>query len=432
MTTHFSRRHFLGLAGGTTGALMLGATGCGGSSGPGGSGSLTVWSLQDPVQNPIQKAALKRFSDKAGAQTKLETFLNTAYTQKLRVAMGSPNTPDVLFNWGGGSIRQYVDNGLLQDLTPELEKNPEFKAKFLPSVLEAGQIDGKYYGIPLRGMQPVILFYNKKLFEKHDAQPPTTWAETLKLVDTFKKAGVTPFAVAGAESWTQLMWLEYLCDRIGGPDVFGAIAEGDKSGWADPAMVRAIDAIADLAGRGGFGTNFSSVQYQTGASPLLAKGKAAMHLMGSWEYTNQLDQEPEFTKDGLGWTTFPAFEGGAGDPKAIVGNPTNYFSVSKRSENAGKALDFLKQEMGSDTYVDALIKGGDVPAVADIEARLKDSPNPEFAGFVYDMVRDAPSFQLSWDQAIENKYAQPMLTNLQKVFLGKLDGKGYAAAMKAA
>ncbi len=95
------------------------------------------------------------------------------------------------------------------------------------------------------------------------------------------------------------------------------------------------------------------------------------------------------------------------------------------------ATAFLKQEMASDAYVDDWIKAGDVPPITGLESRLSASPSPEFSAFVYGMVRDAPSFQLSWDQAVDQKYRDPMLTNLQKLFLGELDANGFASAMAA-
>lgn len=430
-----SRRSLLHLAGLGAGAAVLGTAGCGGSSGPQGDNSkklIDIWCLQDPVQNRVQQGAVDRFTSGGGGEAKLTPFVGESYPQKLRVAMGSDQQPDVFFNWGGGSIRQYVQGDLLVDLTPTLDGDAAFKAKFLPAVLDAGKIGEKYYGVPLRGMQPIILYYNKDVLSQAGAQPPATWAQTLALVDTLKAAKITPFALAGTQKWTLLMWIEYLADRIGGPAVFQRIADGDKTGWQDPAMLKALDSIGELVDRGAFGTNWASVNYEEGgASTLFAQGKAAMHLMGSWEYTNQVDQQPEFAEKGLGWTMFPAYEGGAGNPKAIVGNPTNYFSITKASDDVEGATAFLKQEMASDAYVDDWIKAGDVPPITGIESRLAASPSPEFSSFVYGMVRDASSFQLSWDQAIDNKYAEPMLANLQKLFLGELDSNGFASAMAA-
>jgi xylobiose transport system substrate-binding protein len=425
----------LGLAGLGAGALALGTTGCG-SGGQGArnaAAEIDVWCLKDTVQNKVQQAAIDRFNATAKGKAKITAYDNDPYKQKLRIAMGSPQQPDVFFNWGGGSIRQYVQNGMLVDLTPMLDGDPAFKSKFIPSVLDAGKIGDKYYGIPNRGMQPVIMFYSQQALDKAKVSaPPATWSELLSQVDRFKAAGIAPFALAGSQAWTLLMWLEYLVDRIGGPAVFGGIAAGDRNGWRSPAITQSLNAIIDLVKRGGFDSNFASVNYDgdVGAGTLFAQGKAAMHLMGSWEYTAQLDQHPAFVKDALRFAAFPAFEGGKGDPKAVVGNPTNYFSITKRSDNVDGAKEFLKA-MASDAYVDDWIANGDVPAITGLESKIAQSKNAQFGSFAYKMVQDATSFQLSWDQAIENKYAQPMLTNLQKVFLGQLDAKGFVDAMVA-
>lgn len=435
-----SRRSFLGLVGAGTVAV---AAGCGGDddepSGGSGSGDIAapntetfeVWVLEDDAQNPIQQSVIKSFNAMGKGTAKLVPNEQAPYSNKLRVAMGTDSRPDVFFNWGGGSIRQYVRNDLLVDLSPALEADQAFKSSFLPAVLDAGKIEDKFYGVPMRGMQPVLIYYNKSTFEKAKVDaPPTTWDELLDTIDKLKAVNVVPFALAGSQPWTELMWFEYLTDRIGGAEVFPKIAEGEEGAWQDPAIAQTVDRVRELIDRGAFGTNYSSVNYeQGGARTLYARGRAAMHLMGSWEATTQLDEAPKFAKEQMGWFAFPTVDGGKGDPKAIVGNPTNYFSISKSSGNVGGAVEFLKQ-MSSDSYVDALVKGGDVPAVADIEDRLETSTIPEFAKFTYGLVRDAPSFQLSWDQAIENKLAQPMLDAIAKVFLKQLDAAGFVDAME--
>jgi xylobiose transport system substrate-binding protein len=153
-----------------------------------------------------------------------------------------------------------------------------------------------------------------------------------------------------------------------------------------------------------------------------------MHLMGSWEYTNQVLNEPEYAKNNQGFTSFPVVEGGAGDPKAIVGNPTNYFSVSKSSKHLAAGVDFLKKEMASTQYVDQWLEAGDVPAVTGLESQMDKAADPAFAEMVYNMVAEAPTFQLSWDQAVAREQAEPMLQALSKVFLGELDAAGFIKA----
>ena len=47
------------------------------------------------------------------------------------------------------------------------------------------------------------------------------------------------------------------------------------------------------------------------------------------------------------------------------------------------------------------------------------------------MVKNAPSFTLSWDQALESQIATPMTTNIQKMFNGQLTPQQFVTAMMA-
>ncbi|KDQ65782.1 extracellular solute-binding protein [Streptomyces halstedii] len=405
--------------------------GCGSGDGGSDGGTLTAYVYGDDAVK-VQQAAVDSFNKTSDVKIKLVPVPGTDYVNKLRSAMGSPNAPDIFYNWGAGSIKPYVDAGQVADLTSAVNDDATLKDGFIPSIMTAGGLDGKIYGVPMRGMQPVMLFYNKSLFAQHKLEPPTTWEDLQKAITTFKDAGITPFALGGAEKWPELMWMEYLLDRIGGPEVFRKIQDGDTDGWGDPAVLKTAQTVKQLIDDGAFGKNFNSVDYASGAAPtLLSKGKAAMHLMGSWEYSTQLGKAPEFAEKDLGWTTFPTVAGGVGDAANIVGNPTNYWSVNSRTKHKDAAIEFLKA-MASETYAQDLVDNGDVPTTSNAASMLSGSPNPQFATDQYQMVEKAPSFTLSWDQALESKYATPLLTEISKLFAGKTSPEQFVEAMKAA
>ncbi|MGW4271810.1 extracellular solute-binding protein [Streptomyces seoulensis] len=419
----------------TATALAATATACG-SSGPGGSGGagkVSVWSLQDTALNPMQKKSVTAYNASAkDAEAAIEFFVNDPYKQKLQTALGSPNAPDVFLNWGGGNLSTYVKSGNVADLSADLDTT--FKAKFLPSVMAGGTVDGKTYGVPMEGVQPVALFYNKDVFAKAGiAGPPATWQQLLDDIDRMKAKGVTPIALAGSQAWTELMWIEYLLDRVGGPQVFADIQAGKPGAWKNPAVTTALTMIRDLVDRGAFGTNYGSVgQDSGGADALLSKGRAGMELMGSWEYAGQLATAPDFVKQGkLGWTTFPTVPHGKGDPKSIVGNPSNFFSVTAKSKNRAAAVDFITKTVTEPSYVKDLIGIGQVPAIAGIEDQLRSGPHADYTTFVYDLVKQAPSYTQSWDQALDPATAQKLLTELQKVFDKQSTPQRFVSAMDA-
>lgn len=411
-------------------------TACGNDGSSSAGNKLDVWVWQD-ASDKVQQATVDDFNKTSDVKAKLTAVPGEGYQNKVRTSMGSENAPDVFFNWGGGSVQEYVDKGLLLDLTPYLNKDSEFKNAFLPSVLDAGKVGDKYYGVPMRGTQPVMLFYNKKLFDDAKVKPPTNWNDLLKAVDTFKKKHITPFALAGRDAWTELMWLEYLLDRNGGPEVFAKIQNGawqskvDSSGWGDPAVLKTAQQVKELVDAGAFGTKFSSVSYNEGAaSTLLAQGKAAMHLMGSWEYANQLANAPDFAKTGLGYAPFPTVPNGKGNAADIVGNPNNFWSVSAKTKNKDAVIEFIKMA-GEESYAKSLIANGDVPTTTNAKSLLSKHSNPAYANFQYGLVESAPAFTTSWDQALPQKVVTPMLTEIQKLFNGQSSPQQFVDKLKA-
>lgn len=429
-----ARRRVLAAAAAVT--VVLTAAACG-TSGPGQApgGALALWTLENEGVNGVQQAAVDAFNAGEGADITLRTYVNDPYKAALQTAIGSPNAPDIFYNWGGGNLAGYVEAGQVADLTDALTAAPEVRDAFLPNVLEVGTIDDRIYGIPMQGVQPVSFFYNKDVFAAAGiTEFPTTWTAFLATVDQLTAAGVQPIALAGSQAWTELMYLSYLVERNGGPGVFQAIVDGEPGAWSDPAVITSLQQIRDLVDRGAFGTNFAAVNYDNqGSQALLTSGRAAMELMGSWEVTGLNDNFPDFlAEDRLGWADFPAVEGGAGDPAAIVGNPSNFYSVTGSSSDVEAATRFLVENMTSEAYVQGMIDVGQVPAIAGLEERVATGEFADFNSYSYQQVLDAPSFTQSWDQALPAGVSQQMLTELSRVFLGELTPEQFGASMDSA
>jgi xylobiose transport system substrate-binding protein len=407
-------------------------TGCGSNgSSSSGAGPVHFWTLKDPT-NTVQQTGIDAFNKTGKGTVVMDVVPSDGYLDKLRTAMGSDRMPGMFFSWGGGPMREYATNAKIVDVA-KLPGGTEIASHFLPAVLKIGQTsDGTLVGVPCRGTQPVFLFYNKKVFAAAGVQPPTTWSELQSLVSTFEGKDIVPFAVAGqgGNEWTELMWLEYLTDRLGGPQVFERIQSGDATGWKDPAILHAAQMIRQLIDTGAFGTKFSSVAYGAGgSSTLLSSGKAAMVLMGSWEYAVQQGASPDFAKNDLGYVPFPSVDGGKGDPNDIVGNPSNYVSVTTAAD-ATTAGGYL-QTLYSDDYIKGLVQMGEVPVTTNAKAALSAAADPAYANFQFDLVQKAPAFTQSWDQALGFKIATPMLAELAKLFNGQETSDQFVTAVSA-
>ncbi|MFD1664959.1 extracellular solute-binding protein [Streptomyces sp. SID7804] len=417
---------------GATLALALSLTACGDGNGGASAddGKIHVLVYGDAT-NKVEKRIVDTFNKTSDVKVVLDTIPGADYQQKLQTIISTPQAPDIFFNWGGGSIKPFVKADLLLPLDDFIKKNPDLENKFLPSVFNNAVVDGKPYGIPMRGTQPVLLFHNKKALQEAGVTPPKTWDELVDAVGRLKDKGVTPIALGGGDIWPTQMWFQYLFDRVAGPDLLKKALAGDKSAWESPESKKALNMIRELVDAGAFGKNYDSVKYTNGGSvALLASDKAGFELMGSWYYSQQLTDHKEFAEKDLGYSAFPTVEGGKGDPKNVAGNTNNYYSVMKKTKHPEAVAEFLKL-MYSDEFVKAQLDIGNLPTTTNTDEFIDSAVSPEYSRFQYDLVADAPSFQLSWDQAYPQKASSDLHKAVQQFFNGQLDTDGFIQAMQA-
>ncbi|MEB8340746.1 extracellular solute-binding protein [Streptomyces endophyticus] len=416
-------------------ALALTLTACG-SAGPGaGTGSATMWGLNGGDQDVLKHSVDTWNKAHPDEDISLDFFANDAYKTKVRTAVGAGKGPTFIYGWGGGVLKSYVDAGQAADLSPYLARNPEVRDRYLPSVLDNGVVGGKTYAIPNGRAQPILLYFNRDVFARAGAEPPRTWSQLMALVPKFKKMGIAPFALGGQSKWPDLMWLEYLVDRIGGPRVFADIVANKPGAWSHPAVTEALTKIQQLVDAGGFADSFTSSAADNGADlALVHTGKAAMVVQGGWLYQNMKSALPEAIENRtIGWTTFPTVEGGKGSPANLVGNPSNYWSLSSKATASQRkaALGYLKNGMFSEAHTQELIDSGAVPVVKGIKKRLEASQDKDFLTFVYELTQRTRNFTLSWDQALSPAQADALLVNLDQIFLKKIDPHQFTARMNA-
>jgi xylobiose transport system substrate-binding protein len=380
-------------------------------------GKITILVYGDS-QNSVEKYAVAQYNKTAEGH-KVKAVLNTIpganYQTKLQTIMSTSSAPDVFFNWGGGSIEQFQKAGLLLTLNSFFKANPKLKSSFLPSILGAAKIGADYYGIPMRGTQPVVLFYNKSLLSQDGVSVPTTWNDLLNDVKTLKSKGVqVPIALGGGDQWPTQMWYEYLYDRVAGPSVVTDGLAGQKTVWNSAGSKAALADIKQLINAGAFGPDKSwdSVKFTAGqTAQMMVSGISAFELMGSWDYSTIQSQGSTatgthppngpgaaFVSAGkLGWAAFPSVPGGKGNSADLAGNTENYYSVLKNTRYPQAVADFLKI-MYSPGFVKNELAIGNLTTTTNTPSLISGA-DASWLKWQYQLVNHAPHFQLSWDQA---------------------------------
>ncbi len=437
-----TRRTFLAAA---LAAPALGALAACGSSGPsrpgdsggGGVGSASYWFLTSQPQEGIRTDTVNRFN-KANPdnQIQITAFQNDAFKTKIKTAIGAGQAPTLIFGWGGGTLRSYVDAGQVDDLTSWFDENPAAKNRLFPTAFAPATVDNKIYAMPAEVVQPVVLYYNKEVFDNVGAAPPQSWGDIMDLVPKFNAAGIAPFSLGGQSRWTEMMWLEFLFDRIGGPEVFEAAYNGEQNAWSNPAAIDALTRVQDLIKADGFVRGFSSITADSNADQaLLYTGKAAMMLHGSWTYGGMSTDGGDFVSSGkLGYMNFPAVDGGRGDLTDTVGNPAQYLSIYSKATDEQKeaAKKFLSTAVLSDDEVKQWIDIGSVPIVQGTQNELGASKDAEFLEFIYQVSTDAKVFAQSWDQALSPTAAETLLDNIARLFQLSIGPQQFADNMNQA
>lgn len=72
-----------------------------------------------------------------------------------------------------------------------------------------------------------------------------------------------------------------------------------------------------------------------------------------------------------------------------------------------------------------------MPIVTGIEDKLAQSADKDFLSYQYEMTKNAPNFQQSWDQALSPTAAEALLSNIDQLFLLAITPEQFASNMNA-
>ncbi|MEX1296547.1 MAG: extracellular solute-binding protein [Candidatus Limnocylindrales bacterium] len=323
----------------------------------------------DPGKSFIEGVAADYMAANPGVTVKLEILENEALKDKIAFETAADNPPDVFHSWGGGTLAQQVDAGLVRGIDDEIA---DVVDDVIPAGLSMTNVDGVQYGLPY-ALGAVGLWYNQDLLAEAGIDAPaTTWEEFLEDVQTLKDAGITPISLAGQDTWTEMFWFAYLAVRNCGPEGMStAITTGD---WSGECFIKAGEDLLRLVEMEPFQEGFLAANHDAQQGEF-GNGRAAFMLQGQWAPGSSASnsESGEGIGDALGWASFPAVEGGAGQLTDVFGGGDN-FVVGR--DAPPEAVDFLEYLTTNPDVVEAWAGLGDgtLPTLVGSEAFVAD-PN---------------------------------------------------------
>ncbi len=276
-----------------------------------------------------------KFEQQSGIKLKNSPVGHEDFKTDILVRAAGNSLPDVFSYWAGARVQFIVDSGSLHPIDAMWDRKGLDRVVAKSVADSATLYGGKRYLVPFN-YHYAGMFYSKKAFADAGIDRlPETWDELLEACAKLKASGIIPIALGSKNRWPAQFWFDYLLLRTAGPAYRARLMEGSAS-YDDAEVKRAMALWKSLIDQDYFAPNANADSW-TDASDKVARGDAAMTLMGTWitGYWNGIGLAPGEDYD---FFPFPAIEPGV--PNAVVG-PVDGLVISANARNVAGAEEFL-------------------------------------------------------------------------------------------
>jgi len=381
MSAHRLSIRLAGLA--VAAATALAVTGCGDDSSSNsnaaqsGSGkTLTVWIMEgtNPDATPFFDQVKAEFKRETGADVNVQFVPWSAAHDKFVSAVGGGETPDVA-EFGTTWTPEFGEAGILAELT-ERVKGSGVSDDLVDSLVAAGEVDGKLYGMPwYAGVRSVI--YRTDVFEELGLQPPTSWDEWLTVATKIKEAkpDLVAMPVAGNNEYGVYPFIWGAGGKI-------AVQEGGKwrSTLDSEQARRGIEFYTSLATKHGLSSPAAETWKETDLKDNFVQGKLAMMISGSWTPKAILEAAPQL-QGKIGAFPIPGEKSGI-SPSFVGGS---HLAVFEKSQQGDLAWQFVQMMTSGRFASEWATQSSYFPGLKSLLAKSISAPDPLIAPFARQM-----------------------------------------------
>jgi glucose/mannose transport system substrate-binding protein len=332
-----------------------------GSSPSGASGKLEVFSWWT---SGSENAALQELFKATKAANPDVDIVNAAVAggagtnaqQVLATRLSAHDIPTTWQTHAGGALKDYVDQGVVADLT-KLYQQDGWDKVMPKALLDSLTYDGKTDAVPTGVHRNSVIWWNKALMAQAgvDLGDSVSWDQFQSAANALKAKGITPLCLGDQDVWTAATLLEGMLVGELGADEWTGLLTG-KAKWSDPKVEAVIDHF--VTALGWTNADHKALDW-TGGVADLANGKCAMNVMGDWAYGELVVKNKKVDGQDFGYSFF-------GDPKTFI-TVTDVFVVGKDSKNPDAGLAWAKAIMNPTTQTAFSLKKGSSPAVTNAD-----------------------------------------------------------------
>ncbi|MBG6180406.1 extracellular solute-binding protein [Arthrobacter sp. CAN_A1] len=361
-----------------TAMMGLGLAACGGGGGDAASdgeltsGPITIWYSNNQQEVAWGEAMVEAWNADNPDQevTAQEIPAGTSSEEVIAAAITAGNAPCIVMNTAPVAVPQFEEMGGLVPLDT-FEDGVEYVESRSGEVAEQYKsADGQYYQLPWKS-NPVVLYYNKDMFEAAGLDPENpalgTQDELLETSRTLVESGEAEYAMwpspAGEfyQSWFD--FYPFFAAASGGSQlvVDGEAAFNTEEGKAVAGMWQTM-----------YEEGLSSQEAYTGDS--FVDGKAAIAISGPWAI-------PVYGDD-VNWGTAPVPGLAEGDESYTFSDAKN-MAIYSACDNKQTAWDLMKFATSEEQDGALLEATGQMPIRADLSEAYAEyfAANPDYTEF---------------------------------------------------
>jgi len=229
-----------------------------------------------PAELPPYQEIVKQFeAENPDIKVEIINYPWSTYFDKIQAMMAAEDAPDVMFLH---TIPSWAAKGVLEDLTPYIEKSNFPVSAYNQELLSTFMYKGRIYGFP-RDNDTTVLFYNKDLFDEAGVPYPDYSWDWQKFLDAARK--LTKRDARGRViQWGVVLernkW--HLWIHMNGGRIVDNYDSPTKCTLNERAAVEAIQFIADLILNYKVAPSIAELAQLGSSAELFTTGRVAMVL----------------------------------------------------------------------------------------------------------------------------------------------------------
>lgn len=212
--------------------------------------------------------------------------------EKARLALAAGDIPDII-SLGGNFYVELVNEGLLLDLKPMIEKSKYVKAAVPQAMLDSVTRQGKIYGLPYQHPGGCIGYYRKDWLDKLGLHVPTTYEELVEVMRAFTFKDPDGDGKANTYGYTTLVDNSFdNYNRLVFQDAVVAFTKKNGvwvDGFLEPEMEAALGRLKALYDEGLIDPQFPTTKSTSEARAKLIEGKVGIFEYWAGEWGMNLD-----------------------------------------------------------------------------------------------------------------------------------------------